>query len=162
MADDSTRVSIARRRLRGLLLRDPGMGSPEDVVGSLTAMQSQLHAYARWSCGQRTSAAEATEVDGAFDAGRILRTHLLRPTWHYTAPEDLRWLMRVTGPRVDAANARKYRDLELDPQVLSKSNAVIARAVAGAARTRQELAGVLESPPPPTSGRTAAGRRPRG
>ena len=94
---------IARRRLHGLLLRGRGAAAPGDVARELTAMQAQEHGYARWSIAQRAAGSPgAPVVDAAFDEGCILRTHLLRPTWHYVAPADLRWLMRLSGPRVNA------------------------------------------------------------
>jgi hypothetical protein len=86
---------------------------------------------------------DVSAVDAAFDDGLILRTHVLRPTWHYVAATDLRWLMAFSGPRVDAANARKYRDLELDELTLSRSAEVIASAVSGGPQTRQEIASAL-------------------
>ncbi|HZD68995.1 MAG TPA: winged helix DNA-binding domain-containing protein [Actinomycetes bacterium] len=139
------RAWIARRRLHGLLLRGTGPAAPEDVVRHLTAMQAQEHAYARWSVAQRTAGwPPASAVAAAFDEGRILRTHVLRPTWHYVAASDLRWLIGLSGPRVDAANARRHRELGLDPPTLNRSNDVIAQAVAGGARTRRELAAILE------------------
>jgi hypothetical protein len=114
------------------------------VVGHLTAMQAQEHTYARWSVAQRTKGTPAASaIDRAFDEGRFLRTHLLRPTWHYVAATDLRWLMSLSGPRVDAANARRHQDLGLDTKTLHRSNDVIAQAVATGARTRRELAAIL-------------------
>jgi hypothetical protein len=136
---------IARRRLRGLLLRGAGPATPEDVVGHLTAMQAQEHAYARWSVAQRTAGSPSgSAVDAALEAGRILRTHVLRPTWHYVAANDLRWLIGLSGPRVDAANARRHQELGLDAPTLNRSNDVIAQAVADGARTRRELGAILE------------------
>jgi hypothetical protein len=136
---------IAQRRLRGLLLRGTGPTTPEEVVGQLTAMQAQEHAYARWSVAQRTAGSpSASAVDAAFDEGRILRTHVLRPTWHYVAASNLRRLMALSGPRVDAANARRYHELGLDAPTLNRSNDLIAQAVAGGALTRRELAAILE------------------
>jgi hypothetical protein len=29
--------------------------------------------------------------------GSIIRTHVLRPTWHFVAPEDLRWMLAPHG-----------------------------------------------------------------
>ena len=136
---------IARRRLRGLRLRGACLPTPGDVVGYLTAMQAQEHTYARWSVAQRTAGSpSATVVDAAFAEGRILRTHVLRPTWHYVAPKDLWCLVRLSGPMVDAANRPRYRDLGLNAQTLNRSNDIIAHAVAGPVRTRRELAAVLE------------------
>jgi hypothetical protein len=136
---------IARHRLAGLALRGNNLSSPGDVVGRLTAMQAQDHGYARWSVAQRQAGSpQAAAVDAAFDQGLILRTHVLRPTWHHVTPGDLPWLLRLSGPRVDAGNARWYRQLRLEGSTLRRSNEVIRDAVAGGPRTRRELATVLE------------------
>jgi hypothetical protein len=145
---------IARCRLSGLGLRGATQATPGDVVGRLTAMQAQDHGYARWSVAQRqTRSAEAATIDAAFDDGRILRAHVLRPTWHYVVPGDLPWLVRLSGPRVDAANGRRYKNLGLDAHTLGRSNEVIGQAVADEARTRRELAHALEEGQVSTAGR---------
>jgi hypothetical protein len=86
----------------------------------------------------------ASDVDHAFDRGDILRTHVLRPTWHYVAKGDLRWLMALSGPRVAARSSRRVRELELDGRTLARANEVIADAVAGGFQTRNDLALALE------------------
>lgn len=87
----------------------------------------------------------ASIVDAAFDDGSILRTHVLRPTWHYVAAADLGWLMRLSGPRVDAGNASMYRTLELDSATFARSNDLIARSVEAEPRTRKELFAILDA-----------------
>jgi hypothetical protein len=149
MADppDATAADwVARRRMPGLGLTRPGVATPEAVVAHLTAMQSQEHPYARWSVTQRMRGSPtAAAVDDAFDDGRILRTHVLRPTWHYVAATDLRWLMALSGPRVDAGNARRHAELELDATTLNQATNRIARAVEAGPRTRRQLAEILTS-----------------
>jgi len=136
---------VARQRLRAQHLDHPKLAEPGDVVAAMTAMQAQDHAAARWSVAQRLRTVPAASVvDRAFDDGRILRTHVLRPTWHYVAARDLRWLMRLRGPGLGAANAKRYRDLGLDTRTLGRANGAIAKAVADTPRTRRELAAVLE------------------
>jgi hypothetical protein len=131
--------------MQGLGLSGRGFGSAAEVVRHLTAMQAQEHPYARWSVGQRAGrATTAADVDAAFDDGRILRTHVLRPTWHYVARGDLRWLMALSGPRVDAGNATRYRNLGLDVRTRSRALDILADAVAGTCLTRRELSAVLE------------------
>jgi len=137
---------IVRQRLHGQLLRGAGAADPAQTVARLTAMQAQEHLHARWSVAQRMAGAPpASAIDQAFDEGTFLRTHVLRPTWHYVAATDLRWLMRLSGPRVDAGNARMHADLGLDGGTLARSNEVIAEAVAAGPHTRSELAAVLDS-----------------
>src|SRR5262249_43755860 len=117
----------ARLRMWGLGLTRPGATTPEAVVAHLTAMQAQEHPYARWSVAQRMRGSpRAAMVDDAFDDGRILRTHVLRPTWHYVAATDLHWLLGLSGPRVDAGNARRHAELELDARTLKLATDRIA------------------------------------
>jgi hypothetical protein len=136
--------SIARARIVGLDLRTRRRTDPASIVQHLVAMQAQEHAYARWSVGQRARAG-ATAVDAAFDAGEILRSHVLRPTWHYVARDDLPWLLALTGPRIDAAAARRYAELDLDARTRRRADDVIADAVADGPRTRHELAEALQA-----------------
>jgi len=94
-------------------------------------------------------------VDKAFADGRILRTHLLRPTWHFVLPADIRWLLDLTAPRVNALNAPYYRKLELDERLFAKSNALLAKTLNGGGQlTRKEVAALLEG-----SGISATGPR---
>ena len=131
--------------MRALGLRDPRAATLREAVGRLTAMQAQEHPVARWSLAQRVrGTATAAEVDAAFDRGDFLRTHVLRPTWHYVTSDDLRWLVRFSGPRVHARNSRRYEELDLDSGTLAAATDVLAEAVAAEPRTRRELAEILE------------------
>lgn len=100
---------ILDRRLTALHLpmTTPRFETPEAVVGWFGAVQSQDFGPAKWSVAQRMDgAATDATLDRAFDAGRILRTHVLRPTWHFVTPEDIRWLVELTGPPIVTAPAR--------------------------------------------------------
>ncbi len=140
-----TAAWIARRRMQALALWGEGRPTPGAAVEHLVAMQAQEHEYARWSVAQRVGEdVTASDVDAAFDEGHILRTHVLRPTWHYVAPSDLRWLLALSGPRVMALGARRQRELALDAKTLTRAVDVVAHAVADAPRTRHELGAQLE------------------
>jgi hypothetical protein len=120
-------------------------GTARDVVGWLTALQAQEFSMAKWSVAQRTVGATRADVEQALADGVILRTHVLRPTWHFVLGEDIRWLLQVTAPRVTALNAYYNRQLELDNKVFTKSSSVIAQALRrGAHLTRRELAAALQ------------------
>jgi DNA glycosylase AlkZ-like len=84
--------------------------------------------------------ASEAELDRAFDAGDFVRTHVMRPTWHFVAPEDLRWLLALTAPRVRQASAYQYRLLGIDDALLARCRKVVERALRGGnALTREEL-----------------------
>jgi winged helix DNA-binding protein len=113
-------------------------------VRHLLAVQSQDYAGAKWALGQRIASTTDAELDRQFDAGAILRTHVMRPTWHFVDPADLRWLLALTAPRVHQANAYQYKLLELDPTTRARGRAVIESALRdGGALTREELGRAL-------------------
>ena len=117
---------------------------PAAVVADLGAVQAQDYQGAKWALGLRTAGATDASVERAFDRGAILRTHVLRPTWHFVTPADLRWLLRLTGPRVSRAMGYYNRLLELTPAVFRRSHATIERALRGGRHlTRRELAAAL-------------------
>jgi len=139
------RHDIAHRRLHNLRLSGAPLEAPEDVVGWLGAVQSQDFGPAKWSVAERTGGVGDAAIDRAFADGAILRTHVLRPTWHFVLPADIRWLLELTAPRVHALNAYYYRQLGLDDAVFERCNALLVGALQGGAQlTRKQLAATLE------------------
>ncbi|HEX5936672.1 MAG TPA: winged helix DNA-binding domain-containing protein [Actinomycetota bacterium] len=136
---------IARRRIHASgLAGKPFVGST-DVVGHHLAMQAQDYGPAKWAIGQRAGGLVDADVDRALAEGSIVRTHVLRPTWHFVAREDLRWLMAISGPRVQRGNAGRYRDLGLDARTRARAEKAIVAALRGGGRlTRKQLAEVLD------------------
>jgi hypothetical protein len=103
-------------------------------------VQSQDYPNAKWAVAQRLDGAVEADLDRAFDAGEFVRTHVLRPTWHFVAADDLRWLLALTAPRVHQASAFQYRLLEIDQALAARSRKAIELALrGGVALTREEL-----------------------
>jgi len=73
-------LEIVRHRLNNQLLSQTNLIQPGQVVEWLGAVQSQDYAGAKWALGQRMKGAIDTAIDEAFNQGKILRTHILRPT----------------------------------------------------------------------------------
>jgi hypothetical protein len=135
---------IAQRRLRAQRLVGRRLPDPVAVVRHFGAVQAQEYAYALWGVAQRTSGAIAADLRKLVDDGAILRTHALRPTWHFLAPEDLGWVQALTGSRVHAFNAYYYRQHGLDFASAERTNRLIVDALRGGNHlTRKELAEVL-------------------
>jgi hypothetical protein len=146
MAEPMDPSTIVRRRLAAQRLVGAPCAMPAEAVAWSGAMQAQEYAEALWSLGLRLRDHTAADVEAACDRGEILRTHVLRPTWHFVAAADLRWLLRLTGPRVQAKGAGRYRQLGLDADTLRRGDEAIDRALSdGEPRIRRELAGVLEA-----------------
>jgi hypothetical protein len=139
------KLNIAHERLTNTLLTGSGNRSPEQVVQLLGAVQAQDYAGAKWAVSMRSNDTSDSAIEQAFTEGRILRTHVLRPTWHFVLPEDIRWLLALTAPRVSAAMASYNRKMELTPRVFARCNNLIAKALKGGKHlTRAELRSVLE------------------
>lgn len=86
----------------------------------------------------------ALSVEQAVADGTILRTHILRPTWHFVHRDDLGWLMALSADRLHQGNKGMYRQTGIDEDSAAKSGRILAAAVAdGAHKTREELAEVL-------------------
>lgn len=139
-------LEVARLRLRNQRVTGEKLNTPEAVVAWLGCVQSQEVALAKWSLGMRLAGAPRdADIDAALSRGEIIRTHILRPTWHYVTPADIRWIMRLTAPRVLAASAGRMRNLELDDKQIARASEVMARALEGGRRmTRLELQAELE------------------
>jgi len=83
-------AGIAGRRLLQQRIAHAGLRRPRDVVGWLGAIQAQEYEPAKWAIGLRLAGEPlAADVERAFETGRILRTHVLRPTWHFVTATDI-------------------------------------------------------------------------
>ncbi|MBK9711319.1 MAG: AlkZ family DNA glycosylase [Kouleothrix sp.] len=140
-----TALHIVQQRLHNQRLIGAPFTRPDEAVWWFGAVQAQEYPGAAWGVAQRSDSLTQAAIDRAFADGALLRTHAMRPTWHFVAPADIRWLLKLTSPRVHAANATYYRKLELDTPVLTRSAGVLASAVEGGKHlTRNELAAALE------------------
>src|SRR5579871_2735236 len=139
-------ADVLRLRLRHQRLSAP-VDDPAALVAYLGAVQSQDYPGACWALGLRLHPPRATAaaaIEAAFDAGAVVRTHVLRPTWHFVAPADIRWMLGLTAARIRASGAAYTRSLGLDAALLERCSGVIAQALRGGrSLTRTELGGLL-------------------
>ncbi len=132
-------------RLHNQQLTRTTLTTPAEMVGWLGAAQAQDFTGAKWALGLRLRPTTDAAIDQAFNEGLILRTHIMRPTWHFVTPANIRWMLALTSPRVHVANGTMYRQLELDSDTLARGATIMARALRGGnALTRNEIRTVLE------------------
>jgi hypothetical protein len=131
---------IAGIRLSQQAITDGSFNTPQSVVQWMGAMQAQDYAMAKWAVALRMNNATDKEIDDALNNGEILRTHVLRPTWHFVSPRDIRWMVELTGSRIMASMKGRHKALGLTDRLLAKSNDIIQKALAeGEHLTREEL-----------------------
>src|SRR6476660_4138763 len=126
-----TASDIIRHRLINQQIAGTKFKKPHEIVTWMVAMQAQEYAMAKWAIGLRLPGLRDADIEKAFNEGAILRTHLMRPTWHFVTPADIRWMLALTVPRVHAASAFMNRKLELDGKIFKRSNDTIAKMLQG-------------------------------
>jgi hypothetical protein len=138
-------LDITGTRLRNQRLSGGRLTHPQDVVRWFGAVQAQDYAGAKWALGLRMQRSADAQIEATFSEGKILRTHVMRPTWHFVTPADIRWMLALTAPRVSAAMAPYNRRLELDAAVFRRAQRAMVRALRGGRQlTRQELRVVIQ------------------
>jgi hypothetical protein len=136
---DLTKARLASQQIAGTELR-----TVKAVVGWMGAMQAQDYPMAKWAIGVRLSGATEKDVEAAIAAGEIVRLHLLRPTWHFVAAEDVHWLRELTAPGIRASLRFRHRELGLSADIIAKSHTAIEKALSGGSdSTREELVTAL-------------------
>jgi hypothetical protein len=135
---------ILKLRLYNTGLSQSHFNNPIDAVSYLGAVQAQDFAAAKWSLGLRVRNSTDGTIENAFNEGTIQRVHVMRPTWHFVPPEDVRWMQALTAPRIKAVLEPYNRKLELDDTLFARSNDVIVKRLKSHRYlTRQELKTVL-------------------
>ncbi len=138
-------LDIIRQRLHNQLLSQTKYTQPDQIVEWLGAVQAQDYSGAKWALGLRLKDVTDSAIEKAFSEGRILRTHVMRPTWHFVTPTDIRWMLALTAPRVLPLLAYGDRQLGLDQTIIKRSNTVLAKALKGGKQLmRTEIDSVLQ------------------
>jgi hypothetical protein len=99
-------LDIARWRLRTQRLARPHAETADEVVGSLLAVQAENPSQAAWAVAARTRKPDRADLAARLDNGTIVRTHVLRTTWHFARAEDIGWLLDLTAPRLRLSTGR--------------------------------------------------------
>src|SRR5215470_5035284 len=138
-------LDIARWRLRTQHLVWPYAVSAREAVGSLLAVQAENPGQAAWAVASRTPSPDQAELAALLEEGAVVRTHVLRPTWHFVRAEDIGWLLDLTGPRVRRVTGQQLRDAHgLDERAIGQAVTAVTHVLAGRGQlTRAQLADEL-------------------
>lgn len=140
-------MRTANIRLLNQQLVNPLFSRPKDLVSWMGAMQAQNYPMVKWAVGMRLKSATVQKVEKALRDGEILRTHVMRPTWHLVAAEDIRWMLKLSARRVIAANDSyaKGQNQDIPEELYVKSCNLLERILCGnKSLTKQEIAGHFE------------------
>ncbi len=134
-------------------LMTPEFNKPKDLAAWMGAIQAQDYNMSKWAIGIRSQSITIKDVDDALKKGEILRTHIMRPTWHLVAAEDIHWMIQLSAKRIRSAISGYNRYRGITEDILLKSNSLIEKMLEGHKNlTRQEIAdnlmkaGILRDP----------------
>ena len=125
--------------------------TPHALVTHLGAVQAQDYPMSKWALGLRLPNATDASIEVALDAGELVRTHVLRPTWHIVSGQDVRWMLALSSKHIKASSLSPDRDLGIDTALYTRTNDLIAKALEGGKHlTREEVMEEIEKGGVPT------------
>jgi hypothetical protein len=140
-----TASAISQQRLFNQHVHGTEFHSAKELVHWMGAIQAQDYAMAKYAVGIRLKNATDQTIEDAINKGEIIRTHVLRPTWHFAAAADIRWMLELTAKNLNRALSSNNKRLELDEKTFKKCNASIEKLLRdGKHLTRKEIMAALE------------------
>lgn len=140
-------MTMLAMRLAGHQLNGAVFERPRDLVAWMGAMQAQDYTMVKWAVGLRLKGGTLAAVNEALERGEIVRTHIMRPTWHLVAGEDIRWMLKLSGQRVKKSIDlwTKGTGLDIPESLYTHCNDWIGRLLSGnRSMTKEELSKELE------------------
>ena len=140
-----TAARISKLRLSNQHVPGDVFHSPKELVGWMGAIQAQDYSMAKYAIGVRLKNSTDQIIENAINKAEIIRTHVLRPTWHFVTAEDIRWMLELTAKNLNRALSSNNKRLELDEQTFRKSNTILEKILRdGNHLTRKEIMVELE------------------
>ncbi|WP_119793466.1 winged helix DNA-binding domain-containing protein [Flavobacterium anhuiense] len=121
---------ISHHRMASQKLYQENQCSPQEIVYHFGAMQAQDYAMAKWAIGSRCNASEK-EIEEAVNSGKIIRTHILRPTWHFVSADDIYWMLDLSAPQIKKLAISGAKKFGVDEKKLIQINNTIEKLLAG-------------------------------
>lgn len=135
---------IALSRLVNQQIATSKFSSLKETAGWMGALQAQDFSMSKWALGVRLPGSTEKTVNDSISKGEIIRTHLLRPTWHFVSSDNVRWMLELSATRIKSTMKSRNLELELDDKLLERCNSLIRKSLAGGkSLSREELASVL-------------------
>jgi hypothetical protein len=131
--------ALTQNRLINQQIAAPGCATVKDLIHYMGAMQAQDYAMAKWAIGLRLQDSTNLQVEKALDKGEILRTHVLRPTWHFIAAADICWMLALSAGNIIQLMKTMNKQLGLTDTIFSRSNNIIEKALAEGRHLTREL-----------------------
>jgi hypothetical protein len=140
-----TASAISQQRLLNQHIHGTELNSVKELVHWMGAIQAQDYAMSKFAIGARLKNSTNQTIEDAINKAEIIRTHVLRPTWHFVAAEDIRWMLELTAKNLNRSLSSNNKKLELDEKTFQKCNTIIEKLLRdGKHLTRKEIMAALE------------------
>ncbi|MFC3493358.1 winged helix DNA-binding domain-containing protein [Glycomyces rhizosphaerae] len=143
--------AVAAWRAHSQRLWGERFATPMEAFKHLGAVQSQEYQPSKLTPAMRTEPdgeglafGSVEAVDAVIDQGAVVRTHVLRGTWHTVPVEDLRMMLAASSDRVLQSMNPNNRNWGLSAAELGRATEVLAAVTAGGRHlTRDEASEAL-------------------
>ena len=124
---------IEEVRVYSQQLSEAVFDKPGELVHWMGAVQAQHYQMAKWAVGLRLKSATLQTVEEALRRGEILRTHVMRPTWHFVAAEDIGWMLKLSfrGSSPPDESFAKSKNLGITEKSYFRCNRLFERMLEG-------------------------------
>ncbi|MDU1906211.1 MAG: winged helix DNA-binding domain-containing protein [Dysgonomonas sp.] len=134
------KIIASRLNNHKLTTANPETLTPGSIVSWMGAIQAQDFNMGKWAIGARLPKVPDRMIEDSLNKGEIIQTHILRPTWHFVAAEDIHWMLELSAPRVKVSIRSYDKELELIPEFLHKAYSLITKELQkGQHLTRVEM-----------------------
>lgn len=116
-------------RLLSQQLVNPTYNSPAELVKWMGALQAQNYEMSKWAIGIRLKNGNLNSINEALQQGKIIRMHIMRPTWHFVAAEDVQWMLQLSSKRIRSANESFGKQWNIPEKTYSRCNRLIEKAL---------------------------------
>ena len=143
--NNDTLQNIRNIRLQSQQLVNQRFTDPASLVEWMGAIQAQDYNMAKWAIGCRLISSTDQMIEDAFNRGDILRTHVMRPTWHFVTKEDIRWMAELSSKKIISAWKSYNKKYNADEKEFMKYVELIGKFLEGNRHlTREEIKQELE------------------
>ena len=123
------KTELLQIRLQRQQISEAKFGGVKELVHWMGAMQAQDYVMAKWAIGIRIPGSTDNIVESALNEGNIIRTHLMRPTWHLVSADDIYWMLELTAPQIKTSLKSRHKQLEITESVVTKSKNIFLNAL---------------------------------
>ena len=122
-------IDISNLRLANQQISESKFRTVKDIVGWMGAIQAQDYIMSKWAIGIRLPGSTESLIESSVNNGEIIRTHLMRPTWHFVSSDDIYWMLDLTAPQILSSLKFRDKELELTKDIYNRSNYVIENSL---------------------------------